>query len=193
MEGEPSLGSLPPPPDRYSRFLYRQMIMLNQSVRCTRARQIQNQDVSLVGSSVSAISAPPSYHEPSYAKRSSREVRQRSCHLNDKRTYNRLSSILTRPIRKYNKEQYNNYTQPLTTTHKSLWTTTRLQQSCHRLTMTDGTWTRIDKEKVDTFASYLHHIFSPDPNVKKQHIHIIKNKLNHSASHLLHKHFIHLT
>jgi hypothetical protein len=102
-------------------------------------------------------------------KRRARAKWQDSRYPSDKTECNRLTRQLTAAISDYKTRQYNDYTESLTTTDKSLWTATRQilrykTVPCPIL-QNNGQWAKSDEEKAEEFATHLSRIFTPHPEI----------------------------
>jgi len=98
-------------------------------------------------------------------KRRARARWQRTKLPSDKSTYNKLTSSFKRILQQLRNESYNNWIASLTTKDNLLWRATRnyLKQkpTPTALKKTDGTWCKLNKEKVELFCSHLSEVFKP--------------------------------
>jgi Reverse transcriptase (RNA-dependent DNA polymerase)/Endonuclease-reverse transcriptase len=101
----------------------------------------------------------------------------------DKRTYNRLNRRLTKTIKEYNTDKYNQYTASLTNTDQSLWTATRrilqYKHSSSPILKEDNTWAKSNEEKAEAFALHLSNIFQPHPILDPSHVEQVNNTVNY--------------
>ena len=103
-------------------------------------------------------------------KRKSQAKWQGSRYPSDKTKCNKLTRQYTTAIFDYKTKQYNDYTESLTTTDKSLWTVT--QKYCSKkphhastIPKNNREWVKSDEEKAEEFATHLTQIFTLHPEI----------------------------
>ena len=98
-------------------------------------------------------------------KRKARKAWQARNYPSNRRTYDFFTNRLKQALHEYRTTRHQAFTQNLTQNDKSLWRATRRilsHKSCSLpLLQEDGTWTKTKKEKANTFATFLHTLFTP--------------------------------
>ena len=101
-------------------------------------------------------------------KRRSRALLQRTKYPSDKKTFNKLCSILKAQLSKQRANDYSNHIASLSVKDGSLWKTTRKilkhKATAHLLKKQDGTWAINDSEKSEIFRQHLSSVFQPNAN-----------------------------